>query len=46
MPKKESYKCLSLIMLETVIKTSKKHYPQTYLEKCKYEIKRDSGVPH
>ena len=42
MPKEnESYKCLSLIMLETVIKgRNKKYYPQTPLEECKYEIKK------
>ena len=36
----ESYKCLSLIMLESVIKMGKKHYSQTVLEECKYEIKK------
>ena len=25
-------------MLDSVIKTNKKHYPQTFLEACKYEI--------
>ena len=42
MPKEnESYKCLSLIMLESVIKgQNKKYYPQTLLKECKYEIKR------
>ena len=35
-----SYKCLSLIMLESVIRGSKKYYPQTLLEECKYEIKK------
>ena len=35
-----SYKCLSLIVLESVIKISKKYYPQTLLEECKYEIKK------
>ena len=25
-------------MLDSVIKTSKKYYPQTLLEECKYEI--------
>ena len=24
-------------MLDSVIKTNKKHYPQTFLEACKYE---------
>ena len=35
-----SYKCLSLIMLDSVIRVSKKYYPQTLLEECKYEIKK------
>ena len=35
-----SYKCLSLIMLDSVIKASKKYYPQTLLEECKYEAKK------
>ena len=29
-------KCLSIIMLDSVIKTNKKYYPQTLLEECKY----------
>ena len=29
-------KCLSIIMLDSVIKTNKKYYPQTFLEECKY----------
>ena len=36
-----SYKCLSLIMLDSVIKTNKKYCPQTILEECKYKIKND-----
>ena len=35
-----SYKCLSLIMLDSVVKVKKKYYPQTLLEECKYEIKK------
>ena len=31
-----SYKCLSLIMLDSVVKVGKKHYPQVCLEECKY----------
>ena len=34
-----SYKCLSLIMLDSVIGANKKYYPQTLFEECKYEIK-------
>ena len=30
-------KCLSIIMLDSVIKVKKKYYPQTLLEECKYE---------
>ena len=30
------YKCLSIMMLDSVIKTNKKYYPQTFLEECKY----------
>ena len=38
MPKvKAAYKCLSIIMLDSVIKAKKKYYPQTFLEECKYE---------
>ena len=37
MPKaKAPCKCLSIIMLDSVIKANKKHYPQTLLEECKY----------
>ena len=37
MPKeKASYKCLSIIMIDSVIKANKKYYPQTVLEECKY----------
>ena len=29
-------KCLSIIMMDSVIKANKKYYPQTLLEECKY----------
>ena len=35
-----SCKCLSLIMLDSIIKVKKKYYPQTLLEECIYEIKK------
>ena len=35
-----SYKCLSLIVLESVTTVNKKYYLQTLLEECKYEIKK------
>ena len=28
-------------MLDSVIRPNKKYYPQTLLEKCKYEIKKN-----
>ena len=38
MPKEKApCKCLSIIMLDSVIKARKKYYPQTLLEECKYE---------
>ena len=33
-----SHKCLSLIMLDSVIRVNKKYYSQTLLEECKYVI--------
>ena len=37
MPKEKApCKCLSIIMLDSVIKANKKYYPQTLLEECKY----------
>ena len=36
-----SYKSLSLIMLDSVIRANKKYHPQTLLEECKYEIKNN-----
>ena len=38
---KASHKCLSLIMLDSVVRVNKNYYPQTLLEECKYEIKKD-----
>ena len=36
-----SYKSLSLIMLDSVIRVNKKYYPQTLLEECKYVIRKN-----
>ena len=36
-----SYKCLSLIMLDSVIRANKKFYPQTLLEECKYVTRKN-----
>ena len=38
-----SYKCLSLIMLDSVVKVGKKYYPQVFLEGCKY-VKRKNKM--
>ena len=35
-----SHKYLSLIMQDSVVKVSKKYYPQILLKECKYEIKK------
>ena len=41
MPKEKApCNCLSIIMLDSVIKAKKKYYPQTLLEECKYEQKK------
>ena len=36
-----SYTCLSVIMLDSVIRVNKKYYPQTLLEECKYIIRKN-----
>ena len=37
MPKEKApCKCLSIIMIDSVIKANKKYYPQTFLEECNY----------
>ena len=44
---KEPCKCLSIIMLDSVIKVNKKYYPQTFLEECKYvqeKIKNENYI--
>ena len=33
---KVSCKCLTIIMIDSVIKAIKKCYPQTFVEECKY----------
>ena len=33
-----TYKCFSLISLDSVIQMGKKYYPQTLLEECKYKL--------
>ena len=42
MPKENAtYKCISLIILDSVIRVNKKYYPQTLLEECKCAIKNN-----
>ena len=37
MPKEKApCKCLSIIMIDPIIKANKKYYTQTFLEECKY----------
>ena len=36
-----SYKGISLIMLDSVIRVNKKYYPQTLLKECKYVIRKN-----
>ena len=48
MPKEKApCKCLSIIMLDSVIKANKKYYPQTFLEERKYvqeKIKTENHI--
>ena len=37
----DSYDCLSLIILDSVIRVNKKYYPQTFSEECKYKIRKN-----
>ena len=38
-----SCECLSLTIIDSVIRVTKKYYPQTLLEGCKYEVKKNKG---
>ena len=48
MPKEKApCKCLSIIMLDSVVRANKKYYPQTFLQECKYvqeKIKTENYV--
>ena len=48
MPKEKApCNCLSIIMIDSIIKANKKYYPQTLLEECKYiqeKIKIDNYI--
>ena len=34
------YTCIACITIDSVIKMSKKNFPQVYLEECKYKAKK------
>ena len=34
------YTCIACITIDYIIKLNKKHYPQVYLEECRYKIKK------
>ena len=36
-----SYKCILLIILDSVIRVNKRYYPQTLLEECKHAIRKN-----
>ena len=37
---KNHYICIPAIDIDSVVKIDKKAYPQTYLEECKYKLKK------
>ena len=41
---KNHYICIPAIDLDSVLKIDKKAYPQAYLEKCKYKLKKRKFV--
>ena len=42
LPKENThYTCIAYITVDSVLRMSKKNYPQVYLEECKYEIKKN-----
>ena len=41
LPKENTqYTCIACITVDSVMKMSKKNYPQVYLEECKYKVKK------
>ena len=36
------YACIAYITVDSVLKMSKKNYPQVYLEECKYKVKKNT----
>ena len=41
---KNHYICIPAIDIDSVLKVDKKIYPQTYLEQCKYKLKKRKTV--
>ena len=41
---KNHYICIPAIDIDSVLKIDKKAYPQTYLEECKYKLKKRKFV--
>ena len=39
------YICIACITIDSVINIDKKHYPQVYLEECKYSEKKKTQMP-
>ena len=37
------HKCLSIIILESIIYSYEKYHPQTFLEECKYAKRKDKN---
>ena len=37
---KKHYICIPVIDIDSVLKINKRAYPQTYLEQCKYKLKK------
>ena len=37
-------KCLSIIILDSVIESDEKYYPQTFLEECKYNKRKKQNL--
>ena len=36
--------CIACIIIDSVMRMEKKNYPQVYLERCKYKIKKNTDV--
>ena len=40
----EHYTCISCITIDSFMRIEKKNYPQVYLEKCKYRMKKTTMI--